>query len=123
MLLYILTVAYLCFGKLDSLPDVKRSYFGIDTDKIVHFLMFLPFPILSYFCAGRKFSSPWQAVLFTIVIFFIGCMVAAGTEMGQSLTNYRVSDPLDFKADALALALSSTVMFIIILIQNIHSRA
>ena len=46
-LLYLGAIALLCFMHVDKLPDVQKFIFGIPTDKIVHFGMFLPFPILA----------------------------------------------------------------------------
>ena len=46
--LYLAGIAFLCFMHVDKLPDVQKFIFGIPTDKVVHFGMFLPFPILAY---------------------------------------------------------------------------
>lgn len=117
-ILYLAVVAYLCFGQFSDMPKVQRSYFGIDTDKIVHFIMFFPFAILGYFAVGHKFRRKWTSVLFIFALFIIGCIIAGASELGQSLTTYRVCDPADFKADALALALSSLITLIIIIFQH-----
>ena len=42
---YILAVLVLCFGKFESTEDVPMDLWGIPTDKVVHFLMFFPFPL------------------------------------------------------------------------------
>lgn len=44
LLFYIGAVAFCCFWKFTSLPSLELKIFGIPKDKIVHFLMFLPFP-------------------------------------------------------------------------------
>ena len=63
-LLYLAVLMYLCFGKFQGIPQAPHGFFGIEGDKVVHFLMFLPFPILSYFAFpfprtghGTAFSS------------------------------------------------------------------
>ena len=111
-LLYITAVAYACFGHFNDVPDLAVAWLGIPNDKILHFLMFLPFPILMYLSFGQKSKNPWKAMLGVIGIFIIGCLIAAGTEVGQSFISYRSCDPTDFVADSLALLISSLVVFI-----------
>ena len=114
LVLYLVALFWLCFGHFDSMPDVKRYYWGIPTDKIVHFLMFLPFPILAYFAFDRYTEKFWSSVLWTGVAFLAGVLLAAGTEVGQAfLTNYRSGDPNDFRADLLALGISTLLVFIL----------
>lgn len=109
MIVYIAAVAYLCFGKFSSMPNVHSSYFGIPTDKIVHFGMFFPFPILASLSIRQKGKTPWRALWRTVGIFLTGCCLAAGTELIQGLTTYRAADPADFAADSLALAIASVI--------------
>ena len=112
--LYLIAVAWLCFGKFDSTHDVPRSFLGIPTDKVVHFLMFLPFPILAYLAFGRHREKWWSSVLWIFAAFLIGALLAGGTEIGQaSLTTYRSGDPTDFLADLIALATGSVIVLAI----------
>ena len=120
MLLYIAAIAYLCFGHFDNLPHPDKHLFGIETDKLVHFCMFLPFPILSYFAIGKVPGTYGKALLLVLVIFLSGCIVAASTEIIQSRIPYRTADHLDFLADGIALGISSLAVFIIILVR--HSK-
>ena len=123
LLIYIGLLAYLCFGHFDHVPDIIRKFWGIEQDKIVHFCMFFPFPLLAYFAVGRVYRSYGGALAFVVVVFLIGCCIGAGTEIGQGLTTYRSADPKDFFADALALAISSVVTFIICLVQRSRQDA
>lgn len=111
LLLYIVTVAYLCFGHFSDMPEVKPSFWNIEADKIVHFLMFTPFPFLTYFSIGKKAGSVLSVTALLIGIFITGCLIAMGTELGQSLTDYRSGDPLDFRADMYGLILGTVVTF------------
>ena len=108
--LYLIAIAVLCFGKFSDLPSVSNTILGIPTDKVVHFVMFFPFPILA-FLAYDKFTGTVKSVLiFALVTFLAGCLIAAGTEIGQAyLTEYRGGDPTDFLADFLALLTGSII--------------
>ena len=60
---------------------------------------------------NKKF---WSSLLWTVVSFVAGALVAAGTEIGQArLTTYRSGDPHDFKADLLALAVGTVIVFLL----------
>jgi len=112
--LYIALVLYLCFGNFSDIKHIPRSYFNIPTDKIVHFLMFLPFPVLAYLAFDRFTDKFWSSAAYTALTFLVGCLLAAGTEIGQArLTRHRSGDFLDFRADLFALALSTLVVFIL----------
>ena len=94
---------------------------GFDPDKVVHFLMFFPFPILAWLALGRRPSGPWPALGLTLLLFLIGCALAACTEIVQQFLPWRPADPRDFSADALALALSALIVFIKMLVTGIRS--
>ena len=118
LVLYLAALAYLCFGHFDSLPHVKPYFLGFPIDKVVHFLMFFPFPLLLFAAFDRLTTKPWHSLLFAVLTFLLGCLIAAGTELGQSMTIYRTGDPWDFKADALALAISSVIVLMIDLLKQ-----
>ena len=108
--LYIAGVLYLCFGRFDNAPSIELNLWGIPTDKVVHFGMFFPFPILAFLAFDQYTETVPQTLLFVGVTFLIGLIVAVGTEWGQaSLTDYRSGDPLNFLADTLGLFLSSVL--------------
>lgn len=113
LLVYLAAVAYLCFGHFEDMPQVSKFIFGIPTDKIAHFVMFLPFPVLVFLAVDRFTTKPWHSILMMCGIFLVGCIIAGGTEYGQSLLAYRSCDPKDFKADMIALAISSLFVFTI----------
>ena len=111
--LYLAAIAFLCFMRVDRIPDMQQSLLGIPTDKIAHFLMFLPFPILAYLAYDHLTNKVWSAILFAVATFVIGSLLAYGTEYVQGRLPYRSMDMNDFKADAIALAISSVFVFII----------
>lgn len=118
MLLYIFTVAYLCFNNFHNIPKVPKQLFDIPMDKIVHFCMFLPFPILGYFSFDHKKCSKAKTMGRIIEVFAYGVIFAGITELVQSFLPYRTQDLKDFHADILAVCLSSVTVFIIELIRR-----
>ena len=115
---YIVAVLVLCFGKFSSSEDVPKELWGIPIDKVVHFLMFFPLPLLAYLAFDRYREERRGAALGAAVTFLGGCVFAAFTEMVQSRLSYRSGDPADFRADALALAASSVIVLIVILAKH-----
>lgn len=113
LVLYLATVAWLCFGSFDNAPSIKPDFLGIPTDKIVHFCMFLPFPIIAWKVIPGTTKKPWHSLVLAIGLFLIGCVIAAGTELGQGLTDYRSADPKDFLADGLGLATGAVTALIL----------
>lgn len=114
MLLYICTVAFLCFHRFSSLPSISQTVLGIPTDKIVHFIMFFPFPVLTVMCIRNAPKSRSAVIIQGIMAFLIGCLFAILTEYIQTKLYYRSGDILDFAADAIALALASVISFSIL---------
>ncbi len=110
---YIGLILLLCFGNFDSLPKVSRSFLGIPTDKVVHFIMFFPFVTISYYATGKFYKSPWASILLILALFILGCVLAAATEIGQGYTSWRSADPQDFRADSLSLVVGAVVTWFI----------
>lgn len=108
--IYLAAVAVLCFIRPSSLPEIDiKTFLGIPIDKILHFIMFLPYPVLS----GMVFISKGQkrpAIIATLLILALtGIGVAYGTEMIQSHTDYRSYEIADFYADIAGIAAGSII--------------
>lgn len=112
MLVYLCTVGFLCFWHFDDMQAAEKMILGIPADKVAHFLIFFPFPILAWITFGRRITKKWPAMLFIIGIFLLGCILGGGIELLQGLTTYRSCDINDFRADALGMSLSSILMII-----------
>ncbi len=122
--LYVAGVLFLCFGHFDSTPSVPLDFFGIPTDKIVHFTMFFPFPILAFLAFDRFTDSVKSTLLFTGATFIVGLILAFGTEWGQAhFTEYRSGDSMDLLADTLALFLSSVLVIVVDIVKQRKSSA
>ena len=112
-LLYFAAVLYLCFGNFSSLSEVTKRFLGFEADKVAHFLMFFPFPVLFYMAFGWSTHNPWHSLALTLFILAVGTAIAAGTELVQDFIPYRASDRIDFLADFLALCCASVFAFLI----------
>lgn len=112
-LIYLAAIAFLCFMHVDKIPDIQKTMLGIPMDKIAHFIMFLPFPILTYLAYDHVTNKAWSAILFSLLTFLVGAAIAAGTEYVQGLLPYRSRDIADLKADLLALFISTVAVFLV----------
>lgn len=111
--LYLVAVLVLCFGQFKDAPSVPWTLLGIPSDKLVHFCMFFPFPILAFLAFDKYTETPRSTFLFSGITFLVGVALAFGTEWGQAhLTTYRSGDPLDWLADISALFLSTLIVII-----------
>lgn len=109
--LYLAAVLVLCFGHFDNTPSVPFTILGIPTDKVVHFCMFFPFPILAFLAFDRFTSTVPASLAFGACTLVVGILLAMGTEWGQAtLTNYRSGDRMDLLADSIALFLSTVLV-------------
>ena len=120
--LYVAAVIWLCVHNFHHLPSVQSSYLGIPTDKIVHFCMFFPFPILAFIAYDKRTNTTWQAILYAISVLTLGTILAVLTEFAQSFLPYRSADRNDFKADFIALCISTALVFITDLRHNARDR-
>ena len=104
LVVYLAAVAYLCFASQGGLPKFDDWPFKIPADKVVHFLMFLPWPILaSLSVMPDRNRASVRMVVTLLIITLIGCALAGTTEWVQGLLPYRSRDIMDFIADSLGL--------------------
>lgn len=120
--IYIGAVLFLCLMKPDDIPQPEIDLFGIPLDKVVHFLMFLPFPVLSFSVFYDRSSKTMTNLLIIAIILLFGTVAAYGTEYLQSLTEYRSSDITDVYADLTGLAVGGISTAIFTLIRKTKTR-
>lgn len=111
LVIYLAAVSYICFASQGGLPTIENWPFKIPADKCVHFVMFLPWPVLACLSvlpigAGRT----CKAVITLLIITLLGCALAGATEWIQGLLPYRSRDVVDFIADCLGL-LTGALLF------------
>ena len=109
---YLAVIAFLCFMKADSVPEVQFTLFGLPADKIVHFCMFAPYPILAFQTFHQIESSRWQEMMLLGVLVILGAGLAYGTEQLQGLTDYRSFEMTDFYADTIGLAAGTVAVLL-----------
>ena len=108
-LVYVAAVAWLCFGTFKPDPSIPRTIFNIPTDKVVHFLMFLPFPILG--TIAFDFRSWWRAL--SIMTILANLAAITFEQLQSRITTVRVTDPTDLNANFLGISLGLLIAIII----------
>ena len=116
--IYIAAILTLCLIKPDNLPQPEIYFFGLPVDKVVHFLMFMPFPVLVYMMLFEKTRRKWQDLLILAGGLALGLCAALGTEFLQSLTQYRSADIHDVHADLLGICLGGFIVLMIIILRK-----
>lgn len=102
--LYIIALGLMCFIRPENIPSNRFDLFGIPADKAGHFLMFLPFPIISFAAFSREGEKSFsRAICRLSAITASGAAIAIGTEITQKFLGYRSFDIMDFACDAAGL--------------------
>ena len=124
--IYFGLVMFVCFGKFDSLPSVvNETLWGIPGDKVIHFIMFFPYPVLLFMVRRKPFTRGRQVWIYAFWIIVTGMCIAAGTEIGQGFTPYRDNNANDLFADGAAL-LAGTLLslpFVFYTLSRRHATA
>ena len=108
--LYMGVLIYLYFGKFPSFIKLPRTIMNIPSDKVGHFLMFLPYPFLAH---GSSFTGKrkWRDLLF---VHLSGIVIAFTFELLQStLASYRTTDPWDLVANVASISLATLILAVI----------
>ena len=113
--LYIAAVALLCFAKPEDMPQMPSLWFGLPADKVGHFLMFMPFPILAFLTFETEGMTVGRKILLLAVLMTVGAGLAMGTEHIQAQLAYRAAETGDFYADAAGLAIGGAAVLLFIL--------
>lgn len=103
---YYAAVLMLCLMKPESIPDIDKDFFGIPADKIVHFLMFLPYPFIAYIAFRPESEARWTHFTVLAAVFATGTGLAMVTEHLQGLSGYRSFEMSDFWADVIGMVCS-----------------
>lgn len=121
--LYLAAIAVVCFMKADELRDIPTTWMGLQVDKIAHFIMFLPFPILAYLALSPSGAGFIKKMLVLTLMAGIGLCIAYGTERIQYALGYRSYDLEDLRADTIGLSIGYAISTIGIMTSCIRSRS
>lgn len=120
--IYIAAVAYLCFARPDNLPQAPMYLFGLPMDKVAHFVMFAPFPILAYMTFIDLNMGLWRKIAVLTVIMAAGAGMAIGTERIQAGLDYRTGDVNDFLADSIGLLAGGLIILCGVLTRHFRKK-
>lgn len=115
---YIVAVVLLCVIRTDSLPELPKSFLGIPLDKITHFVMFLPFPVLGYTTFYPTEQSKWRKFAVLGIMCVLGFAFAYSTERLQAFTSYRACETADLIADAIGICTGALAVAIHIIVTH-----
>ena len=119
---YIAAVLYLCFTQGEQLPDMPALWFGLPSDKVAHFIMFLPFVPLAYLAFVPFRAAIWKKISLIVIFAAVGFGLAAATEEIQGLLGYRAKDVKDMAADSLGLAAGTLLAVVTMTIDTLRKR-
>lgn len=103
--IYLAAVAVLCFMNPSQLPEMDvKTFLGIPIDKVLHFLMFLPYPILSSLSFINRGTGTFKNMVILLILIVLGIGISYSTEAIQAQTGYRSYDLEDFYADMVGIA-------------------
>ena len=123
LLIYVAAVGFLCLMEPDNIPSVTFDLFGLPVDKVAHFTMFFPYPILVWFSINHeRLRSRGKQALMLAGILVLGAGLAILTEYLQKLTGYRTFDLNDFYADLIGMGLCGLILLAGILFKHQTSK-
>jgi hypothetical protein len=109
--LYLGLLFFLSLYPFSSTPvDMSKYLLGIRTDRIVHFIMFFPLPLLSgcvYELSRLKFKRRYCKY---ILIFSVSVVIASLTEFLQGISAFRDFDYIDLVANWFSIIVSSLLL-------------
>ena len=109
---YLAAVGILCFIRPSDLPEVDtRTILGIPIDKVLHFIMFLPYPVLSGMVFIVRDGRTASGFIVMTILAITGIGIAYGTEVLQAHTGYRQYEIGDFYADMSGIAAGTFIGF------------
>lgn len=107
--LYLAAVMFLCFWEFSSLDEESINIFGEFTDKVVHFCMFFPFPVIAIGIFRQYGIRLAKAVAVAVVC---GIVFAIFTESVQYFLPGRAFEWADWFSDSAAIGISAIFAYI-----------
>ncbi len=103
-IIYIIGLCFCCFWNFRGSIDLGDDWWGLPKDKVLHFMLFFPFPFIAYMAFPKVSDTARKYLKFSILIFVAGAATGALIEIVQGWSGYRSCDMLDLAADCCGLA-------------------
>ena len=116
--IYIAVVGYLCLARTDDLPHWTASWLGLPVDKVGHFLMFTPFPLLGYLTFYKEGQITSRKMILLGWMMVTGLAIASSIELVQSSLEYRSAEIGDLIADGAGLLCGGLITLTYIMIRR-----
>jgi len=109
--LYLAAIITLCLMQFNPSDELPKKLLGIEIDKVVHFIMFAPFPFLFWQAFHKRVGKPYRLVACILIALSLGLLLGGGIEILQGFV-HRCPDLKDFRADAIGLFTTSVGILI-----------
>ena len=113
-LIYVAVLAYLYFATFESNSELPQVILGIPLDKCIHFLMFLPFPVLGTIAFCK--NSWWRTLCWSTIAANIMAFVFESQQ--HYINPVRFSQAEDLNANILGITTGLLIMALIGLISK-----
>ncbi len=102
LIIYIASVLFLSLYSFENTQiDLPKFFLGIPLDKIIHFIMYIPLPILLWAVLIDFYPSYYHRGVALVIIFIISIILSTSTEILQKTTEFRQFEYLDLIANYL----------------------
>ena len=120
--MYLASVAVICFMHGSRLPNITGTWMGLQADKVVHAVMFLPFIPLAYFTFKRGKTRRFASMFMLTLLLAFGAGTAYLTEIIQEKYCHRTYETADFVADCIGLGCGFLLVTAWIFIKTSRNR-
>ena len=97
--IYLTGLCFCCFWNFRGSIGLDNDLWGIRMDKVVHFLLFFPLPIVSYMAFPQLRNTSGRYLKFSILSVAAGVLLGAVIELIQGWSGYRSCGMADLLAD------------------------
>lgn len=112
---YVIAILCLFLGTFQGPSGMWKTFLGIQMDKVIHFLLYLPYPALAFWA----FYPEKNAGRFLLIVLLIGIVYSGAIEIMQALfTDNRSAEWGDLLANTLGMGTSTLIFSLIFFIRK-----